>query len=103
MPTLALNFSRPSAQFLLRCCNFLRLGRDGGRFDGAVRVALRRVDDAARDADANPRSSMGSARPLQLVAGRCVAGSPYPMLADLQDMTVMRVVFHNGVSLDLTS
>ena len=32
-----------------------------------------------------------------------MAGSPYPLLADLQDMTVMRVVFHNGVSLDLTS
>ena len=26
----------------------------------------------------------------------------YPMPADLQDMTVMRVVFRNGVSMDLT-
>src|SRR6266516_2109430 len=42
MPTLALNFSRPSAQFLLRCCNFRRLGRDGRR---RVHMACR---DAAR-------------------------------------------------------
>jgi len=120
MPTLALNFSRPGAQVLLQYYNFLRLGREG----------YRRVMQASKDAAiclAAELSKMhefevltdGSDMPLvtwtttgerqwdlyDLSAKLRERGwqvPAYPMPANLQDITVMRVVFRNGVSMDLT-
>ncbi len=121
MPTLALNFSRPGAQVLLQYYNFLRLGREG----------YRRVMQASKDAagylaaelakiDAFEVLTDGSDMPL--VTWTTVAGDrnwdlhdlsaklrergwqvpAYPMPAAMENMTVMRVVFRNGVSIDLT-
>jgi glutamate decarboxylase len=121
MPTLALNFSRPGAQVLLQYYNFLRLGREG----------YRRVMQASKDAArylAAELSKMntfevltdGSDMPLvtwttdgrdrhwdlhDLSAKLRERGwqvPAYPMPAAIDDMTVMRVVFRNGVSIDLT-
>jgi len=120
MPTLALNFSRPGAQVLLQYYNFLRLGREG----------YRRVMQASKDAasflakalakmDAFEVLTDGSDMPL--VTWTTAPGEriwnlhdlsaklrergwqvpAYPMPADIQDVTVMRVVFRNGVSIDL--
>jgi glutamate decarboxylase len=106
---------------LLQYYNFLRLGREG----------YRRVMQAARDAarflaaelakmDAFEVLNEGSDMPL--VTWTTAPGEwnwnlhdlsaklrergwqvpAYPMPADIQDMTVMRVVLRNGVSMDLT-
>ena len=120
MPTLALNFSRPGAQVLLQYYNFLRLGREG----------YRRVMQASKDAATYLASTLaqmdefevltdGTDMPLvtwtttgdrnwtlyDLSAKLRERGwqvPAYPMPADIQDIVVIRVVFRNGVSLDLT-
>jgi len=120
VPTLALNFSRPGAQVLLQYYNFLRLGREG----------YRRVMQASKDAAAYLASELskmdefevltdGSDMPLvtwttvgdrswtlyDLSAKLRERGwqvPAYPMPANIQDITVLRVVFRNGVSVDLT-
>jgi len=121
MPTLALNFSRPGAQVLLQYYNFLRLGREGYRRvmqaskDAASYLAaeLAKLDDfevltdgsdmplvtwttVARERtwDLHDLSAKLRERGWQVPA--------YPMPADITDITVMRVVFRNGVSIDLT-
>jgi glutamate decarboxylase len=121
MPTVAINFSRPGAQVLLQYYNFLRLGRDG----------YRRVHRACQEAAlhlAGELSRMGAFEVLAdgsdmpLVTWTKAAASDdrwnlhdlsaklrengwqvpaYPMPADMEDMTVMRVVVRNGVSMDL--
>jgi glutamate decarboxylase len=121
MPTLGLNFSRPGAQILLQYYNFLRLGREGYRRvmqaskDAAQYLATElskmnnfevltdgndmplvswTTDDHNRPWDLHDLSAKLRERGWQVPA--------YPMPADIQDMTVMRVVFRNGVSIDLT-
>jgi len=121
MPTLALNFSRPGAQVLLQYYNFLRLGREGyRRVHAACRDAARRFATEIAEMEEFELLSNGSTMPLvtwtltgerdwdlhDLSARLRERGwqvPAYPMPADLQDMTVMRVVFRNGVSMDLTS
>jgi glutamate decarboxylase len=121
MPTLALNFSRPGAQVLLQYYNFLRLGRDGyRRVHAACRDAAKRFSEEIAAMDAFELISDGSTMPLvtwtlhderpwdlhDLSAKLRERGwqvPAYPMPANLQDMTVMRVVFRNGVSMDLTN
>lgn len=123
MPTFALNFSRPGAQVLLQYYNFLRLGRDG----------YRRVQEACQDAGRFlakeiDRMEMfdvftdGSDMPLvtwtlkdgytdkwdlydlsNRLRERGWQIPAYPMPADMQNVTVMRVVFRNGVSMDMTN
>jgi glutamate decarboxylase len=121
MPTLALNFSRPAAQVLLQYYNFLRLGREGYR-----RVMQASKDTArylaAEIARMGPFEVLtdGSDMPLVswttngadrhwdlhdlsgIVRERGWQVPAYPMPADIEDITVMRVVFRNGVSMDLT-
>jgi glutamate decarboxylase len=121
MPTLALNFSRPGAQVLLQYYNFLRLGREGYRrvMQAAQGAAHFLAAELAR-MDAFEVLNDGSDMPL--VTWTTAPGErnwnlhdlsaklrergwqvpAYPMPADIQDMTVMRVVFRNGVSMDLT-
>ena len=121
MPTLALNFSRPGAQVLLQYYNFLRLGREG------YRRVMQASQDAARllatelakmgcfevlgDASDMPLvtwTTDGRDRPWDLHAlsaklrERGWQVPAYPMPASIEDITVMRVVFRNGVSVDLT-
>src|SRR2546426_3823116 len=121
MPTLALNFSRPGAQVLLQYYNFLRLGPDGHRrVHAACRDAARHFATEIAEMEQFELLSDGSTMPLvtwtlshdrawdlhDLSARLRERGwqvPAYPMPADLQDMTVMRVVFRNGVSSDLTS
>jgi len=121
MPTLALNFSRPGAQVLLQYYNFLRLGREG----------YRRVMQASKDAASYLAAELAKidafevltdGRDMPLVTWTTTPGKrnwdlhdlsaklrergwqvpAYPMPADIEDITVMRVVFRNGVSIDLT-
>ncbi len=122
MPTLALNFSRPGAQVLLQYYNFLRLGREG----------YRRVQQACKDAAQYLAAELVKMGPFELLSDGSDMplitwtltqdASPnwdlhdlsaklrergwqvpaYPMPADIQDLTVMRAVIRNGVSLDLT-
>jgi len=120
MPTLALNFSRPGAQVLLQYYNFLRLGREGYRRvmqaskDAATYLAseLAQMDEfeVLTDGSDMPLVTWTTAgdRPWTLnhlsakLRERGWQVPAYPMPADIEDMTVMRVVFRNGVSMDLT-
>jgi glutamate decarboxylase len=121
MPTLALNFSRPGAQVLLQYYNFLRLGREGyRRVMQASKDAARYLARELSKMNAFEVLSDGSDMPLVTwtTAGRDRNWDlhdlsaklrergwqvpAYPMPASIDDMTVMRVVFRNGVSIDLT-
>jgi glutamate decarboxylase len=120
MPTLALNFSRPGAQVLLQYYNFLRLGREGYRRvmqaskDAAAYLAaeLAKMDEfeVLTDGSDMPLVTWTTAgeRPWTLyhlsakLRERGWQVPAYPMPADIEDITVMRVVFRNGVSMDLT-
>ena len=123
MPTLALNFSRPGAQVLLQYYNFLRLGREG----------YRRVQQACQDvavyvatevAKMPAFSLLTNGTDIPVFAWRLkpdYTGNwdlsdlserlrhhgwqvpSYPMPADIEDVTVMRVVVRNGFSMDLAS
>ncbi len=122
MPTLGLNFSRPGAQVLLQYYNFLRLGREG----------YRRVMQASKEAahylatelaKMDPFEVLTDGSDMPLVTWTMKAGNhcnwdlhalsaklrergwqvpAYPMPADIENMTVLRVVFRNGVSIDMT-
>ncbi|CAB4935751.1 MAG: glutamate decarboxylase [Actinobacteria bacterium] len=123
MPTLALNFSRPGAQVLLQYYNFLRLGREGYRRvqqacqDVAVYVATEVVKMPAF-------SLLTDGTDIPVFAWQLKPGytanwdlsdlserlrhhgwqvPSYPMPADIEDVTVMRVVVRNGFSMDLAS
>jgi glutamate decarboxylase len=120
MPTLALNFSRPGAQVLLQYYTFLRLGFEGYR---AVQQASREValTVAARLREYPEFDLVGDGRELPVVAWRLrddAAGwsiydlahelrvygwqvPAYPLAANLDDVTVARVVVRNGFSMDM--
>ena len=121
MPTLALNFSRPGAQVLLQYYNFLRLGREGYR---RVQQACKDValGFAARIAEMPAFEVLADGSDMPLVTWTLADGytdkwdlhdlseklrargwqvPAYPMPADIEDMTVMRIVVRNGVSHDL--
>jgi glutamate decarboxylase len=123
MPTLALNFSRPGAQVLLQYYNFLRLGHEGYyRVQKACQdVALFMSSEIAR-MDAFTLFTDGSDIPVfawQLTEDYTANWDlhdlserlrhhgwqvpAYPMPADIEDITVMRVVVRNGLSMDLAS
>ncbi len=119
-PTLGLNFSRPGAQVLLQYYNFLRLGREGFRRvmqaskDAATYLAaeLAKMDEfeVLTDGTDMPLVTWTAAGDRQwdlydLSAKLRERGwqvPAYPMPAGMDDVTVMRVVFRNGVSTDLT-
>jgi glutamate decarboxylase len=121
MPTLALNFSRPGAQVLLQYYNFLRLGREGyRRVQQACKDAGRHL--AAEITKMDPFEMLNDGADMPLITWTMKDGytdkwdlhdlsgklrergwqvPAYPMPADIQDMTVMRAVVRNGVSMDL--
>lgn len=121
MPTLALNFSRPGAQVLLQYYLFLHLGREGYR---AIQQASQDValylSAGIAAIDAFELCSDGSDLPV--FAWRQVEGHTdkwnlyhlsdrlrmkgwqvpaYPMPADLEQLTVQRIVVRNGLSMDI--
>jgi glutamate decarboxylase len=121
MPTLALNFSRPGAQVLLQYYNFMRLGREGyTRVQKASQDVALYISGEVQKLDAFELLTDGSDIPV--FAWRMVEGysdnwslhdlsermlhhgwqvPAYPMPADIEDITVMRVVVRNGLSMDL--
>lgn len=121
MPTLALNFSRPGAQVLLQYYNFMRLGREGyTRVQKASQDVALFISGEVEALDAFELLTDGSDIPV--FAWRMVEGysdnwtlhdlsermlhhgwqvPAYPMPADIDDITVMRVVVRNGLSMDL--
>jgi glutamate decarboxylase len=121
MPTFALNFSRPGAQILLQYYLFLRLGRTG-----YSRVQQSSLDVAhylaSAIAEMGPFDLWNDASDIPVFAWMLKDSSAtnwtlydlsdrlrmrgwqvpaYPMPADLQNLTVQRIVVRNGLSLDL--
>lgn len=123
MPTLALNFSRPGAQVLLQYYVFLRLGYEG----------FRQVQQSCQDVATFLSRSIGAMPEFELLtkgtdipvfAWRLAHEDSvnwslqqlsdrlryhgwqvpsYPMPADIEDITVMRIVVRNGLSMDLAA
>jgi len=121
MPTFALNFSRPGAQVLLQYYNFLRLGRAGyERVQAAAQSTARFL---AKELARMPAFDVLAGAPdMPLVTWTLAEGQEgawdlhdlsnhlrqrgwqvpaYPMPPDIEDLTVMRVVVRNGVSMDM--
>jgi len=123
MPTFALNFSRPGAQVLLQYYNFLRLGHEGyRRVQTACSHAAKFLAKEVGRMDMFDIFTDGSDMPLitwtlkdghtdkwdlydlsNRLRQRGWQIPAYPMPADMTDVTVMRVVFRNGVSMDMTN
>lgn len=123
MPTFALNFSRPGAQVLLQYYLFLRLGFEGYR---AVQQASQDVAKflSAGIAKLDAFELWNDGSDIPVFAWRLKDGHTdkwtlyhlqdrlrmrgwlvpaYPMPADLQDLTVQRIVVRNGLSMDLAA
>ncbi len=121
MPTFALNFSRPGAQVLLQYYNFLRLGRTGYRAvqQASYDVARHLADEIVK---MSPFELWGDGPDIPVFAWRMKHGytdkwdlydlgnqlrqrgwlvPAYPMPDNLSDLTVQRIVVHNGLSMDL--
>lgn len=123
MPTFTLNFSRPGAQVLLQYYNFLRLGRSG--YERVQRASSEIARFMAEEIGRMEMFSLftdGSDMPLitwELKSGytdkwdlydlsaklreRGWLIPAYPMPVDIEDMTVMRIVFRNAMSMDLAN
>ncbi|MDR0593778.1 MAG: glutamate decarboxylase [Bifidobacteriaceae bacterium] len=121
MPTFALNFSRPGAQILLQYYLFRRLGRAGyARVLGAALDVSRRLAAAIGQMGPFELWNDGSDIPVfawslrhdparqwslyDLSDRLRMAGwqvPAYPMPADLEDLTVQRIVVRNGLTSDL--
>ncbi|WP_431790182.1 glutamate decarboxylase [Microbacterium paraoxydans] len=123
MPTFALNFSRPGAQVLLQYYLFLRLGFEGYR---AVQQASQDVAKflSAGIAKLDAFELWNDGSDIPVFAWRLKDGHTdkwtlyhlqdrlrmrgwlvpaYPMPADLEDLTVQRIVVRNGLSMDLAA
>ncbi|MPS76212.1 MAG: glutamate decarboxylase, partial [Microbacterium sp.] len=123
MPTFALNFSRPGAQVLLQYYLFLRLGFEGYR---AVQQASQDVAKflSAGIAKLDAFELWNDGSDIPVFAWRLKQGHTdnwtlydlqdrlrmrgwlvpaYPMPADLEELTVQRIVVRNGLSMDLAA
>ena len=121
MPTFALNFSRPGAQVLLQYYNFLRLGRNGyykvqktsqdiakflSREIGSMGIFALLTDGSdipvfawrLHPDHANNWDLYHLSRKLREYGWQVPA---YPMPADMQEVTIMRIVVRNGFSMDM--
>jgi glutamate decarboxylase len=121
MPTFALNFSRPGAQVLLQYYAFLRLGRKGFEAtQGATAAVARHLADRIgamgpfelwNDGSDIPVFAWSLREPnsrlwtLYDLSDRLRMRGwlipAYPMPADLEDLTVQRIVVRNGLGMDL--
>jgi glutamate decarboxylase len=121
MPTFAINFSRPGSQVVAQYYNFLRLGREG----------YRRVQQEAQDVALHLAEQIEAMGPfeiitrgtdLPLLSWSLKDGAnftlfelsdalrrygwqvpAYTLPADLEDMTICRIVVRHGLSLDLSN
>lgn len=123
MPTFALNFSRPGAQVVLQYYLFLRLGFEGYR---AVQQASQDVAKflSAGIAKLDAFELWNDGSDIPVFAWRLKDGHTknwnlyhlqdrlrmkgwlipaYPMPADLEEITVQRIVVRNGLSMDLAA
>jgi glutamate decarboxylase len=123
MPTFALNFSRPGAQVVLQYYLFLRLGFEGYR---AVQQASQDVAKflSAGIAKLDAFELWNDGSDIPVFAWRLADGHTknwnlyhlqdrlrmkgwlipaYPMPADLEQITVQRIVVRNGLSMDLAA
>jgi glutamate decarboxylase len=123
MPTFALNFSRPGAQVVLQYYLFLRLGFEGYR---AVQQASQDVAKflSAGIAKLEAFELWNDGSDIPVFAWRLKEGHTknwtlydlqdrlrmkgwlipaYPMPADLEQITVQRIVVRNGLSMDLAA
>lgn len=123
MPTFALNFSRPGAQVVLQYYLFLRLGFEGYR---AVQQASQDVAKflSAGIARLDAFELWNDGSDIPVFAWRLKDGHTknwtlyhlqdrlrmkgwlipaYPMPADLEQITVQRIVVRNGLSMDLAA
>ncbi|MDR2108781.1 MAG: glutamate decarboxylase [Coriobacteriales bacterium] len=121
MPTFALNFSRPGAQILLQYYNFLRFGFKGYQ---AIQKATSEVARylAAGVGALEPFELWNAAEDIPVFAWQLAGGverswtlydlsdrlrmqgwqiPAYPLPADLQEITVQRIVVRAGLSRDL--
>lgn len=123
MPTFALNFSRPGAQVLLQFYLFLRLGREGYRqVQQASQDVAKYLSTGVAQHPAFTLWSDGTDIPVfawQLTDGytqnwtlhdlsdrlrtRGWLVPAYPLPGDLTDITVLRIVVRNGLSMDLAA
>ncbi|QNA93751.1 glutamate decarboxylase [Microbacterium sp. Se63.02b] len=123
MPTFALNFSRPGAQVLLQYYLFLRLGFEGYRaVQQTAQDVAKYLSAGIAKLDAFELWNDGSDIPV--FAWRLKDGHTknwtlydlqdrlrmrgwlvpaYPMPADLEHITVQRIVVRNGLSMDLAA
>ncbi|MFK3679522.1 glutamate decarboxylase [Microbacterium sp. NPDC090218] len=123
MPTFALNFSRPGAQVVLQYYLFLRLGFEGYRaVQQASQDVAKFLSAGIGKLDAFELWNDGSDIPV--FAWRLAEGHTenwtlydlqdrlrmkgwlipaYPMPADLEQITVQRIVVRNGLSMDLAA
>ena len=121
MPTFALNFSRPGAQVVLQFYLFLRLGREGyARVQQASQDVALYLSSGIKDIGAFNLWNDGSDIPVfawQLKDGHTDKWTlydlaerlrtkgwlvpAYPMPANLEHLTVERIVVRNGLSMDL--
>ena len=123
MPTFALNFSRPGAQVVLQYYLFLRLGFEGYR---AVQQTSQDVAKflSAGIAKLDAFELWNDGSDIPVFAWRLADGHTenwnlyhlqdrlrmkgwlipaYPMPADLEQITVQRIVVRNGLSMDLAA
>jgi glutamate decarboxylase len=121
MPTFALNFSRPGAQVCAQYYNFIRLGREGYR-----RVQHRSMDTARFLSEAvdriGPYRTLEGSLDIPVFAFRIEGDTgfsvfdvsreirsrgwqvpAYTLPANLEDVSVMRIVVRNGFSRDLAT
>ncbi len=116
-----MNFSRPGAQVLLQFYLFLRLGREGyAEVQGTSRAVARFLADGIGGLEPFELISDGSTIPVfawRLVDGHTANWTlydlsdrlrmrgwlvpAYPLPADLEQITVQRIVIRNGVTMDL--
>jgi glutamate decarboxylase len=121
MPTLGLNFSRPSAQVLLQYYNFLRLGKEGYY---AVQKGSQEVAHFLGKAimDMEPFELFTDGTDIPVLVWRLREGyttkwnlfdlsrqlrtfgwqvPAYPLPPDMENVTIMRVVVRNEFSMDM--
>jgi len=123
MPTFALNFSRPGAQVVLQYYLFLRLGFEGYRaVQQASQDVAKYLSAGIAKLDAFELWNDGSDIPVfawSLTEGHTKNWTlydlqdrlrmkgwlipAYPMPADLETLTVQRIVVRNGLSMDLAA
>ncbi|WP_195783120.1 glutamate decarboxylase [Priestia megaterium] len=121
MPTFALNFSRPGAQVLLQYYNFLRLGKDG--YYAVQKTSQENALFLSKEiGEMEAFEILADGSDIPVLAWKLKEGytpnwtlydlsrqlrtygwqvPAYPLPADMEEITIMRIVVRNGFSRDL--